>query len=95
VIVASALVALLLMVVGAWAHPASAACAWVLWQETTDLSIGYTPVVGASSERECGAQKVEYDRLPRPATLHQDADLRYVCLPETIDPRAPKGAMRW
>jgi hypothetical protein len=52
-------------------------------------------VVGASSERECGAQKVEYDRLPRPATLHQDAGLRYVCLPETIDPRAPKGAMRW
>jgi hypothetical protein len=94
VILASALAALLLVVVGAWAAPASAACAWVLWQETTDLLTGYTPVVGTPSERECTAQKAEYERRARPNTIHEDAGLRYVCFPETIDPRGPQGAMR-
>ena len=94
VIVASALVALLLVAVGVWANPASAACAWVLWQETTDLSTGYTPVAGASSERECTAQKLDYERRPRPDTIHADAGFRYVCFPETIDPRGPTGTIR-
>lgn len=94
VIVASVLAALLLVVFGAWAAPASAACAWVLWQETTDLATGYTPVLGSSSERECNAHKVEYERRSRPKTIPEDTGLRYVCFPETMDPRGPKAAMR-
>ena len=72
-----------------------AACAWVLWQETTDLATGYTPMVGTDSERDCGARKAEYERRPRPSSIDKDTELRYLCLPETIDPRGPRSAARW
>jgi hypothetical protein len=69
---------------------AGAACAWVLWQETTYISAGYTAML-ATTENDCNARKVEYERRPRPETIDKNAGLRYVCLPDTVDPRGPKG----
>jgi hypothetical protein len=86
IIVVAVLTALLSSVV---ALPAWAECAWVLWRETTYLATGYTPML-ATTKKDCNARKAEYQRRPRPETIDKDAGLRYVCLPDTIDPREPR-----
>jgi hypothetical protein len=99
VTVASALAAMLLWVVAAWAE-----CAWVLW----GAELGGQPiaVAGYKSIADCQREKKVWEarddsRLPAaldaprqgienpPATVASLGSFR--CLPDTIDPRGPKG----
>jgi len=93
---ASAIVALCLLASAATAY---AECAWVLWQERPALSKqfdldNYRPGV-FRIQRECEAvaeNKNQAEAMPpdeqSPARLPQG---RWLCLPDTVDPRGPKG----
>jgi hypothetical protein len=76
--------------------PAAADSAWVLWLGTGN---GYTPLGaygGATGEKDCkeaaaqmmAAMKGNAKQL----TEFLKSSSRYVCLPETIDPRGPRGS---
>ncbi len=69
---------------------ASAECAWVLWrrpvvarQSATRMTLGPWEVVDALKTKD------ECDRIH---TIEaQSIKGEYVCLPDTVDPRGPKG----
>ena len=74
---------------------AAAESAWVLWLGTGN---GYTPLGaygGASGERDCkdaAAQMLATMKGDsKQLTEFLKSSSRYVCLPETIDPRGPRG----
>jgi hypothetical protein len=72
------------------ATSASAECAWVLWVSGVKEGrpISDFPADSFQTLREC---KVEATRLLRPRDP-KTGDLRNtVCLPDTVDPRGPKG----
>jgi hypothetical protein len=93
---ASAIVALCLLASAATAY---AECAWVLWQERPALSKqfaldNYRPGV-FRIQRECEAvaeNKNQAEAMPpeeqSPPRLPQG---RWLCLPDTVDPRGPTG----
>jgi hypothetical protein len=85
---------------------ASAACAWVLWQQTTALGPSFQDgwdVVEALPDRPTCDARVDA-RLLNPGPLAERGNgrtlvlkgrngvavLTYLCLPDTIDPRGPK-----
>jgi hypothetical protein len=83
-----ALVAAVLMVLGL-ATSASAECAWVLWATLpspgpTEGSLASFPVGAYQTQQECMTE--------RRKRLNKDTML--TCLPDTIDPRGPRGAGR-
>jgi hypothetical protein len=68
---------------------ASAECAWVLWQRTL-LPIQVTaPIETFKTREECRAEAERahnnWTKNPGPYVNN------YLCLPDTIDPRGPKG----
>jgi hypothetical protein len=74
---------------------AAAESAWVLWLGT---GTGYTPLGaygGASGEKDCkdaAAQMMATMKgNSKQLTEFLKSSSRYVCLPETIDPRGPRG----
>jgi len=80
---ASLLVALSLLTSAATAH---AECAWVLWKTATTASGGSISVPHDSynSLQECQAAL-------QAGGMKSTAALSAVCLPDTVDPRGPKG----
>ncbi|HKW95166.1 MAG TPA: hypothetical protein VJX92_25000 [Methylomirabilota bacterium] len=75
--------------------PAHADCAWVLWLGTGST---YTPfgAYGASTgERECkeaAAQLMtELRKDAKQLGEFLKSSSRYICLPDTVDPRGPKA----
>ena len=81
-----------------FASPAAAECAWVLWSTAMTKSIRYEntlPARGYKTRDEC---ERELDRRQgrEEARRREDPDTEYffLCLPDTIDPRGPKGAGR-
>ena len=77
------------------ANPVGAESAWVLWLGT---GTGYTPLGaygGAPGEKDCkeaaaqvmSAMKGDSKQLAE----FLKSSSRYVCLPETVDPRGPRG----
>jgi hypothetical protein len=72
----------------AFATSGSAECAWILWVSYGD---GRYEVVGASKtdERVCRADalRLEQAELKRGETKIAG----FLCLPDTVDPRAPKA----
>jgi len=79
----------------ATATPARADCAWVLWLGTGST---YTPfgAYGASTgERDCkeAAAQLMTDLQKDAKQLREflKSSSRYVCLPDTVDPRGPKA----
>jgi len=77
------------------ATPARADCAWVLWLGTGST---YTPfgAYGASTgERDCkeAAAQLMTDLQKDAKQLREflKSSSRYVCLPDTVDPRGPKA----
>jgi len=76
------------------ATSASAECAWVLWLGT---GTGYTPFGaygGATGEKDCkeaSAQLVTaMKENPKALSEFLKSSSRYLCLPDTVDPRGPK-----
>ena len=96
---ASVIIALLLL----WAATASAECAWVLWNEVNrdDGGVVWIAVQAEAVKGECDVAvkgKVKdaasegamvRGNIIRPLAL--PLTYRFVCLPDTIDPRGPKG----
>jgi hypothetical protein len=70
------------------ATSASAECAWVLWAQAAGPggTILAAPL-GAWQERD----RCEQDRVSRERALPRPEPGRFVCLPDTVDPRGPKG----
>jgi hypothetical protein len=58
--------------------------AWVLWAWDQDRGGRQTPLQGFTSERECREN----------ATGAKGMKMTFLCLPDTVDPRGPKGANR-
>src|SRR5437867_1364396 len=106
------------------AAPASAECAWVLWNDEARLDYAtqaesrfWHPIAGTVRKTECEARlRQEIDRVTQPDSrpkgallkvlgdavqvVHFHADkpnekaagiqtFRYVCLPDSVDPRGP------
>jgi hypothetical protein len=75
--------------------PSAAESAWVLWLGT---GTGYTPLGaygGTTGEKDCkeAAGQVMETMKGNPKQLADflKSSSRYVCLPETVDPRGPRG----
>ncbi len=62
----------------------SAECAWVLWVWAGN---DWAPVKGVESSMACEIWLNQYYRDINPGR-------EYRCLPDTVDPRAPKGSGR-
>ena len=90
-------VLLLLVVSHAWGE-----CAWVLWAEMQTPTGDATSVVSASDTKQ-GCQRSLSEILDRMRTVknavvrQQTSQVlgpgmitRYICLPDTVDPRGPK-----
>jgi hypothetical protein len=69
----------------ALASSASAECAWVLWASTGAAGQESWSLVGAfGSENICRIRARDYQEKASPAWS-------FVCVPDTVDPRGPKG----
>ena len=78
----------------AWAATASAECAWVLWELGTLVPETWRPVTAFRAERACVEARQARARA-RYEFIQPDAPETYEtlrCLPDTMDPRGPKGA---
>jgi hypothetical protein len=87
---ASLVVVLLLL---ASVGTASAECAWVLWSRDSLLSGDEAWGIISAFSREDGG-KAECERFKDGGTKRTRegaSALRFLCLPDTIDPRGPKG----
>ncbi len=83
---------------------ASAERAWVLWQESSAVgyAVSWSQQGAWSAETECRTQRARayatfgVVEVPEGASVRvpgspTDATVRLVCLPDTVDPRGPKG----
>ena len=86
----------------ALAASASAECAWVLWSRATSIERNQlvttlTPITGFPTSQECASRASDLDlsKLTEDERTKVRAlgilSLDYTCLPETVDPRVPKG----
>jgi len=88
---------LLVVILGllAAATPARADCAWVLWLGTgsTYTPFGaYGPSTGERDCKEAAAQLMtELQKDAKQLREFLKSSSRYVCLPDTVDPRGPKA----
>lgn len=74
---------------------AEAACAWVLWGQASSLAGGFMshPMDAFKTREECHAEKASREARMK-AEIKEGRALGVVlfsCLPDTIDPRGPKG----
>ncbi len=80
-----------------FATSASAECAWVLWSriEMKERQVLLSPVRGFPSFGQCAAKQEEAERVndTERQTMQEMgvSSLTYSCLPDTVDPRRPKG----
>ena len=69
-----------------FAVPAAAECAWVLWSIPQGVPKGsgpWEPLSGTKAYEEC-QQYAQANAKRNPETF-------YTCLPDTVDPRGPRG----
>jgi hypothetical protein len=98
---ASVIAALSLLASAAMAY---AECAWVLWNEVSrdNGQVGWIAVQAEGTKRDCDqaangkvkdaaseAGAIVKGNIIRPQSL--PLSYRFVCLPDTVDPRGPKG----
>ena len=80
---ASAIVALCLLTSVA---AASAECVWVLWSGSSGASL---PVSAWDTKSRC--EEAKNERLRALGGAIEPKAVAFVCLPDTVDPRGPKG----
>ncbi len=76
----------------AWAATASAECAWVLWSQAVQRQTGQilaAPMRSFDNRQEC--ERVLFQEAKEYKAEHPDGRLAFVCVPDTVDPRGPKG----
>jgi hypothetical protein len=66
--------------------------AWVLWSQASG-SADWTPVSGWETRSSCeeARQKMAYTPLNTLGAMVERSDITLACLPDTVDPRGPKG----
>jgi hypothetical protein len=79
---ATLLVAFFLLTSAATAH---AECTWVLWSASGNASL---PVGARDTKSRCEEAKNE---RPHAVGSAVERTVTFVCLPDTVDPRGPKG----
>jgi hypothetical protein len=87
----AALLAVLTLASFAWAD-----CAWVVWSSSISTSGAEVwSVIGAYS-RESGGENAcgKFTKEANDRSKGEQNRLAYVCLPDTVDPRGPKGRER-
>ena len=87
--ISAALIVLFLMAVPG---ESEAACAWVLWATAPDASF-HTPIAGWEDQRACTSDMKKRNLEPEQPGQRQKRAV-YFCLPDTVDPRGPKGGGR-
>jgi len=78
---------------------ASAECAWVLWVHTEDKGLRgwwdgpkWTPRSAFASKKECeDPLGIRSKGAPGDDPLDIRSKQSWICLPDTVDPRGPKG----
>ena len=84
----------------AWAATARAECAWVLWQESESGSgrwaLDSGVEVSFSAKADCEKQRdARFEFVARmqeqESPSRHSATPFFLCLPDTVDPRGPKG----
>src|SRR5262245_55879084 len=89
---------------------ARAACAWVLWSATAGppsldpyRAIVFFPRAGYDTHDQCEDARARYEQmqeemketeLKEPELKEPELAGLYTCLPDTVDPRGPKGRAR-
>jgi hypothetical protein len=78
------------------AVPASAACAWVLWNMSTEKPrTSYVDGAKFTAQRQCAAERdliqLNADLAAKQGVPNFRGRESYICLPDTIDPRGLKG----
>jgi hypothetical protein len=83
----------------AWVTTASAECAWVLWRQSiSGPKELWFPQEAHTNVSECRAGEAVRNRAEErirdqtpPAEKRTRPAFSYLCLPDTVDPREPKG----
>src|SRR2546426_801310 len=78
---------------------ANAECAWIVWSNiVVSGSDKWVPVQATGSRQECGTimdRKTKFEDYVREqyraAGRTLSADVSYLCLPDSVDPRGPKA----
>ena len=68
------------------AATAHAECAWVLWSASGSASL---PVGAWDTKSRC--EEAKNERLRAVGSTVERTAVTFVCLPDTVDPRGPKG----
>ena len=79
----------------AFATPASAECAWVLWY--FEAPFGWSPVLATVTKTECDQRAKDMFAQLRMAPVSLGPErplLNYQCFPDTVEPRGPRGGTR-
>ena len=94
---ATLLVAFYLLTSAATAY---AECAWVMWSEAIGPQPGLSIILAYAMQQDCEASvRAAYRKIGAPNAVPggfvqvNDGQMRvrFVCLPDTLDPRGPKG----
>jgi hypothetical protein len=78
--------------VAGWASSASAACAWVLWRIDPDAR--HVTMDAYEAKNQCDEERQRLNEKAADVVNRGGGLYGFICLPDTVDSRGPKGGMR-